>query len=271
MKRIFEWIVLCAAIVTLAVAAYNIIKIETEYNTAVDEYRDLSQYVKEVGTDTASASASVSTDSQSDSEEDHFWYPKLDIDFASLEAQNENFVGWLLMDSVGISYPVAQSDDNEYYLHHTFEGKANSSGCVFLDFVNKSDLTDHNSFIYGHNMKNGSMFGSLKKLRDDDSGEIYNSDPYFYIYTKDNVYKYKIYSYYVTPPDSDTYNYVNTEEQYSKYQDMILGFSQRDCGVKVSTDRPTVTLSTCSGSGATKKRFVVHGIQIGKCEEPVYE
>lgn len=269
MKKIINRIILCIATIVFVVAAYNIYKIETEYGKAVDEYRDLSQDVFEVQTasaDTADTSEKAETavsDNKGPQLED-IAYPRIKIDFDDLQSKNSDLVGWLLMQKLGISYPIAQSTDNEFYLHHTFEGTKNTSGCIFLDSVNKPDLTDLNSFVYGHNMKNGSMFGSLKKLYQND--DIYTSDPYFYIYTRSCVYKYKIYSYYTTPPDSDAYNYVNNEEEYGQYEKMVLGWSLRDCGVNVTTDRPTVTLSTCSGTGAAKKRFLVHGILIGKHE-----
>ncbi len=266
MRKIIRRIIFIMAVGIFLFAGYNVYKIYVEYAAAEDEYTELSKYATEIsGNGTTEAHLQ---DSGSDGEEDYpvgtpgVDYPNMQIDFKSLISENKQFVGWLIVRSVGISYPVAQADDNDYYLHHTFDGTANSNGCVFLDANNSSELTDMNSFIYGHNMKNGTMFGSLKKFYKEDG--IYEIDPYFYVYTKDYVYKYKIYSYYTVAPHSDTYSYLDTAAQYKKYEELVLGRSIKDCGVEVSTHAPTLTLSTCSGSGASKKRFVVHGIKTGQ-------
>lgn len=85
-----------------------------------------------------------------------------------LKMINPDFVGILDVPALGIRYPVVQGNDNEEYLHMTFEGKSNPAGCIFLDYENEPDMSDDNTFIYGHNMKDGSMFGSLKKLKTKD-------------------------------------------------------------------------------------------------------
>ena len=78
------------------------------------------------------------------------------IDFESLDAVNSDIIGWIRIGALDISYPVAQSEDNDYYLHRTFEKKDNFAGCIFVDFHNSSQFTDPNTIVYGHNMKDGS-------------------------------------------------------------------------------------------------------------------
>ena len=65
-----------------------------------------------------------------------------------------------------MDYPVVQGEDNEYYLHHTFRKEANKAGSIFLDHRNRADFTEQRVIIYGHNMKDGSMFSNLKKYQD---------------------------------------------------------------------------------------------------------
>lgn len=117
----------------------------------------------------------------------------IDVDWESLLAVNPDIVGWIFAEGVDISYPVLQGSDNEYYLKHTLEGDYNFAGSIFMDYQNEPDLSDCNTIIYGHNMKNGSMFGSLKKYSNEDA---YAVDPYFWILTPDANYRYEIQSAY---------------------------------------------------------------------------
>ncbi len=89
-----------------------------------------------------------------------------EIDFDGLRAINEDIVAWIQILGIGVDYPVVQGKDNEHYLHYTFDGKANKAGSIFLDYRNRSDFTDSKVILYGHNMKNGSMFSNLKKYQD---------------------------------------------------------------------------------------------------------
>ena len=89
-----------------------------------------------------------------------------EIDFDGLREMNEDIVAWIQIPGIGVDYPVVQGKDNEHYLHYTFDGKANKAGSIFLDYRNRADFTDSKVILYGHNMKDGSMFSNLKKYRD---------------------------------------------------------------------------------------------------------
>lgn len=89
-----------------------------------------------------------------------------EIDFDGLREVNEDIVAWIQIPGIGVDYPVVQGKDNEHYLHYTFDGKANKAGSIFLDYRNRADFTDSKVILYGHNMKDGSMFSNLKKYWD---------------------------------------------------------------------------------------------------------
>lgn len=89
-----------------------------------------------------------------------------EIDFDGLRAINGDVVAWIQIPGIGVDYPVVQGKDNEHYLHYTFDGKANKAGSIFLDCRNRADFTDSKVILYGHNMKDGSMFSNLKKYQD---------------------------------------------------------------------------------------------------------
>lgn len=100
----------------------------------------------------------------------------LQVDFNKLEEINPDVIAWIEIPGLEISYPVVQGRDNDYYLHHLITGENHKSGSIFMDFQNQEDLSDRNTIIYGHNMKDGSMFGTLNQYQ---SQALYRNYPYF--------------------------------------------------------------------------------------------
>lgn len=177
------------------------------------------------------------------------------IDFDELSAVNEDIVGWLRIRALDISYPVVQGEDNDYYLHRTFEGVENFAGCIFLNSDNKPDLTDQNTIVYGHNMKDGSMFGKLKNFREPDT---LKKSRYFWIFTPDIIYQYRIFSASVVSQVGLTYQTFFTDEEFDTFLNAAYQNNEIDAGsVDVTKEDRVVTLSTCTGDDAT--RFVVMG------------
>lgn len=258
-RKVLSRIILIMALAMFCFAGYQLYDILNGYNEAGKEYDSLSSMVTPAQID-ASGDEKDSVDGEKTGAEllAEAGIPVLFVDYDKLKEINDDYLMWLYIPEIEINYPVVKSEDNEDYLHKTFEGEVNSSGCLFLSCHGNEDLTDFNTFIYGHNMRNGSMFGSLKKYSRDE--EMYDKAPCFFLYAKDAAYKYRIYSYYVTAPKSETFAGIADLEAYSKYIDRALRLSQRDCKVEIDRTQPTVTLSTCSGSGSNKKRLVLHGI-----------
>ncbi len=184
------------------------------------------------------------------------YYMKNPVDFMALQGINDDIVGWLKVGALDISYPVTQASDNDYYLHLTFELVQNAAGCIFVDYQNRPDFQDDNTIIYGHNMKDGSMFGTLKNFVQDG---VYESDPYFWIYTPERIYKYEIFNCSTVGAVSNTYTLeFGSRKEFQNYLDKALMQSQVDSSkVKVKSSDKIVTLSTCTGDEET--RFVVQG------------
>lgn len=177
------------------------------------------------------------------------------IDFGELEAVNEDIVGWLRISALDISYPVVQGADNDFYLHRTFEKEDNFAGCIFLNADNKADFTDQNTIVYGHNMKNGSMFGKLKDFREE---EVFNKSKYFWMFTDDLIYQYRIFSACVVNKTGLTYQTFFVNNEFDEFINAAYAGSEVDTGgVEVTRDDRVMTLSTCTGDDAT--RFVVIG------------
>ena len=177
----------------------------------------------------------------------------------NLKELNPDCIGWIRFENIDISYPIMQGEDNEYYLKHTFEGQAVTAASIFMDANNHADFSDQNTFIYGHNMKDKTMFGKLNNYKDE---EFYKENPYFYIYTQDYTYRYDIFSCYLARVDNevDFYTQFASDEQFQEFLDGVKAQSAYDTGVEVTPEDKVITLMTCNKAGYDY-RFLVHAVQ----------
>lgn len=188
---------------------------------------------------------------------DDSWDNMIDVDFDSLQKINPDVVAWLYVENTDISYPILYSGDDSTYLRTTMEGESAKAGSIFLEGYNYPDFTDSHSIIYGHNMRNLSMFGSLKYYKSDES--YLDEHKYFQIITPDSKMRFEIFSYFDTEAASWVYAVPYSDcEEFGDYISELLRHSYEvvDTEDVTSADR-VVTLSTCSTSGM---RFTVHGV-----------
>ena len=242
-SNIVSNIILVIAIVVFAVSAYKLYGIFSEYNKGDKEYQKIQDLV-------------INTDKKDDTKEETF-----SVDVEKLLEMNSDVVGWIRFDEPSeINYPVVQGRDNEEYLKRTFEANTNKLGTLFVDVNNPGDFSGRNTFIYGHNMKNGSMFAQLLKYKDD---SFYKEHPYFYIYTPDGkVRTYEIFSAGVVKDTSDSYimDYAD-DAAFQTYIDYIKQQSAYPTSAEVTTASKIVSLSTCTNV-RDDERFLVHGVMI---------
>lgn len=261
-------IIICVASVALVVCAVMVVKSTIEYKQAEAEYAGLEQYAVVGGKDPVSVPSdpgSAEEDEEEEEEEKTLTrnynrsdFPDIAVDHESLKKINASYVCWLYAPGAEVNHPVVQADDNEFYLHHTFEMQKNSAGCVFMDHEVDPMLTSWNTFFYGHNMKNGTMFGHLKNYINNPA--VYDKDRYIYVFRPEGIYRYEIFSYYLDPTDSKMYYTCATFKEYRAYLREAVRKSVRECDAKPDPDTNIVTLVTCSGSGSNKQRFFVHGL-----------
>ena len=244
-------IALIAAIVVFCYAAFNLYHIYTEYKKGTDEYNQIEEMaVTERDADSAEVAGPNAQ-----------LKPPIEVDFDKLKSVNEDVVGWIYVDALpDISYPIVKGKDNQTYLHQTYEKNYNFAGTIFVDYENSGDFSDCNTLVYGHNMKNGSMFGHLKKFREDD--KLYKQDKYFWILTPERNYRYEIISAYTNGVNSDTYTlFKGPGEEFEKYLETIKGYSEiKTDDTDLTIKDKIVTLSTCTGNEST--RFVVQGKRV---------
>lgn len=192
--------------------------------------------------------------------------PPIEVDWDEMKALNPDIIGYLHVDGMPvISYPILYSGDDEYYLHRDVNGEELYAGSIFLEALNSPDFADPNCLIYGHNMADGSKFGSLKFM---DSQEKYDANPYFWILTPRGNYRYKIFSMFRTPATSDVYLVYSWHgSSFLAWEKMWRESSDVKTDVPLTAQDRTVCLTTCTSD--ENVRFVV----FGKCvssKKPVH-
>lgn len=185
------------------------------------------------------------------------WQEMMDVDMEALQNINPDVAGWIYIEGTDISYPIMFSGDDEAYLRTTIDKQYATAGSIFLEGYNLKDFSDSHNIIYGHNMRNLSMFGKLRYYKSDEN--YYDEHKYFQIITPTGKYRFEIFSYFDTEPGSWVYTVPYYDDpEFQEYIDKLVSHSYRKVSVanSVTSGDKVVTLSTCS---AQKMRFTVHG------------
>ena len=187
------------------------------------------------------------------------------VDFKSLKEKNKDTIAYLKLNNTAITYVVVKTNNNSYYLSHNFEKESNVAGWIFADYHNKFDENDKNIIIYGHNIKDGSMFGTLKKILNKDWYE--NEDNHkVVLVTENETYYYQVFSTYTTKPED---YYINTNfDNNNDFDNFVKNLKSRsiyDYGIEVTGEDRILTLSSCTDDG--NNRIVLHAKLINAINE----
>lgn len=178
--------------------------------------------------------------------------PKLE----GLKEINPDVIGWIEIPDTNIDYPVMQGDDNQYYMDHTIYGTDNVAGSIFMEVQNQDDFSDLVTFLYGHRMRDGSMFGNLKFY---ESEEYWKSHPEIYVSTCREELIYDIFSVHRAALGDATYTlFFEAGEGYEKYLQDEKEKSWYDTGIEVGRDDQILVLVTCTAD-QKDERIVVLG------------
>lgn len=249
---IIRRIILVISVGVFIFAAYNLINIFLAYHKADVIYDNIQQDVLDEDSHTKVV---IGEDEQ-----------EVEIPFTynhqALLNINSQGIGYIYIPSIDCRLPMVQGDDNDYYLTHTFNKEYSANGCLFEDYRINGGLSSSQIIIYGHNMRNGAMFGKLKNYQDYSFWNNSGNDV-LYIYTGNVIKEYKIFSCYISEAISDTYTFnFPTLESMRDYAVNMKAKSMYDTGVDVSTATQVITLSTCTNDG--EQRFIVHGMYVGE-------
>lgn len=240
MKKFVRVLIFIVALVLLSYSGFK----------AYDYFHQQYEVTKLV--DTAKGDAVVRLHSEEDF---HLETVPLRVDFNKLWEKNGDIIAWLYCENTKIDYPVVQSGDNAYYLRRLLDGSYNIAGTLFLDYRCAPDFSDFNSVIYGHNMRNDTMFGPLTEYKNQ---AFYDAHPVWWIFTPEKNYRIDLIWGYVTPSDSETYKTPVTDEEKQEFISTAVRSTTFRSAVDYSLEDTFLTLSTCSYE-YENARFVLVG------------
>ena len=185
---------------------------------------------------------------------------ELPIDFESLQAIKPEIYAWLRVPDTNIDYPILQHEDEDqsYYLTRDIYGKSQQAGSIYTEYYNSKDFKDPNTIIYGHNMKNGSMFHNVRYFAEQ---EFFDEHEELYIYMPEKILKYEIIACY----EYDDRHLLGSfdffdEEVFSEYLEEIMNprsmYAMVREGITLTTEDKLVTLSTCVANKPNNRRLL---------------
>lgn len=266
-KSIINFIFYFLFITCLIVFLYNflsIIKWDKENRKTQDKVNSILDIVEINEVKDENNNKIILVGSDDEDENSNYWYfasmNMIDVNFDELLIQNDDTIGWIMVPGTNINYPFVQSNDNKFYLNHSFDKTYNDAGWVFLDYRNNFDLSKNN-ILYAHARADKTMFGSLRNTLKDDW--LNNKDNHVIKIStvKENslwqifsIYSLETESYYIT---TDFKN----DDEFSQYIKKSLERSRYNFNVNLNKDDTILTLSTCHGEN---KKFVVQAKLIKK-------
>lgn len=183
------------------------------------------------------------------------------LDLTALQETNPDVIGWILLPDTQINYPLLHTTDNSTYLSTAWDGTSNAAGSIFLETRSDPRLSDFNTIIYGHHMRNGSMFAALMDYKED---AFLTDHKDIYIATASGIHRYTVFAAYEAPVTSHTYRlYFKNAMQKQAALDFYLGSSNWKPPLTPTVNNRILTLSTCTGNGRYETRWVVQAVQTG--------
>ena len=256
-------IYICAIVLffgIFAFAAWKLIGFGTEYRKGVKEYERLEQYVQIPQTEPAATVKKTEDAAPEETQPAETAWPK--VDFAALQMLNPDVVGWIYIDGTQVNYPIVQADDNDYYLYRLISGESNSSGSIFLDAGASELFASRNNPIYGHNMKNGTMFRQLHKYED---RMFFEENREVIIYQPDQILHYQIFAAYVYDNRHLMMSFDFEDPQV--FEDYIESIFEKksmsnniDDSIPITAEDKIITLSTCNGN--SEQRYLVQAVLV---------
>ena len=236
---------------TGAIQIYRLLK---DYGEGESSYTEIEQYVwvEEAPEDSGDEEQNGS---QSGEGEPDLRWPA--VDFDALSEINSDIVAWIYIEDTEINYPVVQGTDNQYYLKRLFNGKWNGSGCIFLDSRNSADLSERHSIIYGHHMKNGTMFSGLTEYK---KQGFYEGHPVVWLMMLEQNVRVENFAGYVARVSDKAWEIALGSDV--EFRERMEEAKERSCFKSEITPAVTdriVTLSTCNYE-FDNARFVLLGV-----------
>ena len=243
-------VVLPSIIIVFCLSLFGLWYSSLDYEEAHTEYQSLKKYVEVSFKDSQIEEELATTDIYD-----------FQIDWDSLKQVNPDIVGWVIIPGTVVNYPIVQGIDNTEYLDRSFNSAENACGAIFMDSRCDRDFGNMNTVIYGHNMRDKSMFSCLNDYVTDE--EFFREHDTVWVLTEKFQRKYRVFSAHYTQDGSESYSFHFQEGVYQRHIVRELDASAWDGGM-YDVNMPMITLSTCAGGSDRKKRSIV-------LAQPVYE
>ena len=248
MRKIINIILVAIIIVCLSIIGYKYYNYNKD-DKLNSEIQDLQPVINEASD--SENNFSGENDGQDQSKEGNYVNSANEEELKSI---NSDYKMWIQIENTNINYPVVQSSDNDYYLKHNFRKESNISGTVFVESANDID-NDKNIILYGHNMRNGTMFNNITNYKEE---SFFNEDNKINIIMNNTLYEYEVFSVYVKnvsevnlaigfANEDEFINYAYNQAEESLYK--------KD--VDFSAEDNLITLVTCSYEFTDARTIVV--------------
>jgi len=269
-KRRLQFLIVLFGIIFIGCVAF-LVHDYIAKQKAEKKFQEMAQnvVVKETETQTEIEVAVTETEEPDALVELGIEVPILELDWVALAEENEHIYAWIYIPETNVNYPILQHPtEMNYYLERNIDHSKGLPGCIYTQNINTKDFTDGNTVVYGHNMKNGSMFKTLHSFEDE---AFFDANRYIYIYTPEKALVYEIYAACQFSNEHLLYKYnFNDMDADIAFMDDLKESdgSKNQIRVDMQTlaDSPLVTLSTCISS-RPNNRWLVVGVLLG--EQPV--
>lgn len=248
--NLFVAILLICSFKTVVFSFYSILMWQKDNdNTAIQiantqEATLVTEVEDSENTEIIETQDSIETDA-SDPYWDYIKMNLIDVDLTELKKINSSVKGWLQVNGTNINYPFVQTDDNLYYLTHSFDGSYNAAGWLFMDYRNNIENMDKNTIIYAHGRTDRTMFGSLKNILS--NGWLNDKGNHVIkLSTEKENTLWQVFSVYHIPTTSDYIQvHFYNDQEFLQFASMLIKRSAYDFGTTVSETDKILTLSTC--------------------------
>ncbi len=261
-KNIFKKIfVVILFFICLFISVYSVAKIRKwlkdnkDINETINKINDITD-INEIDDE---EDVEYIDDEKELSKDSLYWYfvnmPLIDVDLKKLKQENNDTIGWIKVNGTNVNYPFVQTNDNSYYLNHSFDKTKNDAGWVFADYRNDFDILNKNNIIYAHGRLDNTMFGTLKKTLDK-KWYTNKDNNVIRVSTEKNNTSWQIFSIYHIPTTND---YIKTffenNSSFTSFLDTIKNRSIHNFNVNLNENDKILTLSTCYNK---KEKLVIH-------------
>lgn len=250
-KKVMQRLTTITCLVVFTASAYYLIDTLFEYKENREVLADIQDVYKQSKEDNQDSPDTVASSKT------------IRTSFNDLLSINEDIVGWISIGDTVVNYPILQAEENEYYLNRNYKEEESRAGSIFMDYRNDIQSSDRHTVLYGHNMKDGSMFGDMDNFLEQ---TYFQEHQQVFFDTLYESYDVELFSVYQTTTD---FYYIETDfpddNTYQAFLDEIQGKSSVETNVEVSTEDQIITFSTCDYFlSPNEGRLVIHGKLVKK-------